>query len=186
MAEKQGCSAIVVFMIATVALLVGAGVGAGAIYFWAQSSPESFGIEAQASEQTAANADPAKTGATGKEERYALLYPIEESLRIEGSLPPKSVTDKVKDKRYPMRKCYQDALEKDSSLKGEVSLQFTVSGDTGRVVAAVERHTDIGNEALKKCILDEVKTWELAKTSKGDSVVKFDLLLIPIAGTPDL
>ncbi len=175
MAEKQGCSAIVVFMIATVALLVGALAGGGAIYYAAISSPDTLGIEAPAAETDTPEAKPAAA-----EQKYALLYPIEESLRIEGALPAESVTNKVKDKRYPMRQCYADAMEKDPSLKGEMSLQFTVSGDTGRVVAAVERHTDIGNDDLRDCILSEIKTWELAKTGKGDSVVKFDLLMIPI------
>lgn len=178
MAEKQGCSVIVVVMLATVALIIGAIAGAGAIYYLATASPESLGLDQPlAQTETEAAAAPAQA----ESEKYALLYPIEESLRIEGALAPESVTNKVKDKRYPLRQCYADALEDDNSLKGEMSLQFTVSGDTGRVVAAVERHTDIGNKALRDCILKEVKTWELAKTEKGDSVVKFDLLMIPIS-----
>jgi hypothetical protein len=83
-----------------------------------------------------------------------------------------------------MRECYQSGLNKDPSLKGEMSVQFTVSGDTGKVIAALERSTDIGNAAVRDCILNNIRGWQLASTRKGDSVVRFDFLLLPLASAP--
>lgn len=180
MSEKQGCSAIVVVLVSAFAFVVGALGGAGALYFVVQNDPSTVGIEPEI--QVVTKATPVKAASATPD--YGLLYPIEETLRIQGKLPPESVTGMVKDKRYAMRECYQAGLNKDPSLKGEMSVQFTVSGDTGKVIAALERSTDIGNAAVRDCILNNIRGWQLASTRKGDSVVRFDFLLLPLASAP--
>lgn len=178
MSEKQGCSTVVAVLVAAFALVVGALGGAGAMYFWTSSNSEG-----PAPQVVTPAADPVVAKAAAMPD-YGLLYPIEETLRIQGKLPPESVTAMVKDKRYSMRECYQKGLDKDPTLKGEMSVQFTVSGDTGKVIAALERNTDIGNQAVRDCILNNIKGWTLAATRQGDSVVRFDMLLIPLASAP--
>ncbi len=181
MSEKQGCSAIVVVLVSAFAFVVGALGGAGALFYVVQSDPSAVGIEPEVQVVTKPAAPVKAASATPD---YGLLYPIEETLRIQGKLPPESVTGMVKDKRYSMRECYQAGLNKDPSLKGEMSVQFTVSGDTGKVIAALERSTDIGNAAVRDCILNNIRGWQLAATRKGDSVVRFDFLLLPLASAP--
>lgn len=180
MSEKQGCSTVVVVLVTAFALVVGALGGAGAMYFVAETS--SPGPAPQVVVPAETLPDVAAKAAAMPD--YGLLYPIEETLRIQGKLPTESVTGLVKDKRYSMRECYQKGLDKDPTLKGEMSVQFTVSGDTGKVIAALERNTDIGNQAVRDCILNNIKTWQLAATRQGDSVVRFDMLLIPLASAP--
>lgn len=176
MSEKQGCSTIVVIMIALVALVLGGVAGAGGVYGYLQTEGVEVGTVPTVPADT-----PTVTAPTAAQNDYALLYPIEESLRIEGAIPAKVVKNHIKDKRYEMRKCYQAAFETNPSLKGEMSLQFTVSGDTGKVIAAVERHTDIGDKNVRECLLKEIKSWTLNAKVKGNSVVKFDVLMIPIS-----
>ncbi len=179
MAEKQGCSVVVVVMIALVCIVLG--VVAGGLGFMFFGVQEVSGDSPIAVDGDPAIATPPAVPTAGSAPDYALLYPIEESLRVEGKLEQKAVTDQVKNKRFELRKCYQTALTKNPDLKGEMSLQFTVSGDTGKVIAALERHTDIGDSGVKKCILDEVKSWKMPATKAGESVVKFDILMIPIS-----
>ena len=182
MAEKHGCSTIVVVLASAFAFVVGALGGAAALFFVVQDDPSIVGIEPTVTvvEKPAT----VETKPVGQTPDYGLLYPIEETLRIQGKLPPESVTNMVKDNRYSLRECYQSGLDKDPSLKGEISVQFTVSGDTGRVIAALERNTDIGNKVVRDCIINNIKGWQLASTKAGDSVVRFDMLLIPLASAP--
>lgn len=183
MAERQGCSVIVVVLVSAFAFVVGALAGAGGLYVVVRNDPSSVGIEPEVKvvKQTITTTP---QPVARQMPDYGLLYPIEETLRIQGKLPAESVTSTVKDKRYSLRECYQKGLEKDPTLKGEISIQFTVSGDTGKVIAALERNTDIGNKAVKDCIVKNIKSWQLKPTKAGDSVVRFDMLLIPLTSAP--
>jgi hypothetical protein len=117
---------------------------------------------------------------TADQQEYALLYPIEESLRVEGNLDSGAVKTTVRNQRFELRDCYQPELSKNPNLKGEMALQFTVSGQTGEVVAALERHTDFANKTVSSCILSKVKAWKFEKKFKGLGVAKFDVLMIPL------
>lgn len=186
--QKKGCSGVIVFMIASLALVVGIIAGAGVIVVAMQSDPtiaENLGVTLPEVEVATPVAQPAASDdgpavAAPPDANYALLIPVEESLRIEGDLDKEKVARAVKENRYDMRRCYQEGMEIDPNLKGEMGVQFTVS-QSGKVLAAVERHTEIGSKDVKKCILDEVKTWEFDGKYGALSVVKIDLLMVPVA-----
>lgn len=193
---KKGCSGAIVFMIASLALVIGIIAGAGVIILAMQSDPsiaENLGVTspAPAAPKGEAVADsPTAEAPAADKTSYALLIPVVESLRIEGDLDEEKVGLAIKENRYDMRECYQKGVEKDPELKGEMGVQFTVS-QSGKVLAAVERHTDIGSDSVKKCILDEVKTWEFKGKYKQMSVVKIDLMMVPVtsqaaANAPDV
>jgi hypothetical protein len=64
-----------------------------------------------------------------------------------------------------------------------MSVQFTVSGSKGNIIAAVERDTAI-NASIKECVLTEVKKWKFEPATGSNSVVRFDMLFVPISSAP--
>lgn len=184
MSEPQGCSVVVVFMVSALAFLAGAAGGAAGVYFFAPKSTtqSTTVVEAPAQvcppcEQVAAQA------AAGKD--YALVYPIEDTLKISGgTLPMDAVRNLVKSKRHVFSKCYQDALTKQPGLKGEMTLQFRVSGSSGRVITTAERELKIGNDQVRDCVFTEVKKWTFEPTKGPDSDVRFDMLFVPLGSAP--
>lgn len=185
MAESQGCSVVVVVMVTLLAFVVGGGIGAAAIYFTLSANPSLAGLPTTTT-AVATDCPPcedAPVAAVGTAANYALVYPIEESLRVTGTLSPDVIKDQVKSRRYTFSKCYQDALDKDPSLKGEMSIQFTVSGSSGRIIAAIERDTKI-DRRIHDCVFAEIKKWKFEPTKAADSVARFDMLFVPIGGAP--
>jgi hypothetical protein len=185
MSESKGCSVVVVVMIAILTLVVGVVVGGGAMYFYYMQQPQlpvdvpTQGDQPTAQPATDDTAAPAQKQQPSPED--AVLYPLDQTLRIEGPLPQKEVTEQLLAKRFKLRKCYQNALEKDPDLKGEMSLQFTVAGSNGKVTAAVERHTNFPDEDVRDCILDEIKSWTFSENLESQSVVKFDILMLSMS-----
>ncbi len=185
--QKKGCSGVVVFMIASLALVVGIVAGAGVMVGAMKSDAsiaQNLGIEV-ASTPIEPIAEPAEKttepdAQPAAKADYALLYPIEESLRVEGELDPEKVKRQVKERRYQLRECYQKGMSQDPDLKGEMGLQFTVS-QSGSVLAALERHTEFGSSSVKNCIVNEIKSWKFPGKYSALSVVKFDVLMIPIS-----
>lgn len=177
--QSGGCSVVVVALVTALAFVVGAALGVGAMWV---SMEEAAPAPATNTPATTA------TGATGAQtppvamKPYATLFPLEETLRIEGPLPPEVVKEVVLGggRRFTLSRCYEAGVERDPQLKGEMSLQFTVAGSNGKVTAAVERHTNFSDKAVSKCILDEIKNWTFPP-QKSQSVVKVDLLLLAFA-----
>lgn len=182
--ESKGCSVVVVVMVAILMLVVGIAIGGGGLYFWFAQSPDS--LMPADSPTVAEPTEP--TEPTPKQDTKktvsaedAVLYPLDQTLRIEGPLDEKEVQEQLLAKRFKLRKCYQDELEKNPDLKGEMSLQFTVAGSNGKVTAAVERHTDFPDTGVRDCILDELKSWTFSGKQKSQSVVKFDILMLSMS-----
>ncbi|MBA2661787.1 MAG: AgmX/PglI C-terminal domain-containing protein [Bradymonadaceae bacterium] len=183
---KKGCSGIVVFMVATFCLVIGFLAGASALYAYltyvdgalatlsienAQPIPEPVHVHV---DQPVAKAIAPQV--------YALVYPIEETLRIEGKLDHAAVRNRITTERFNFQKCYQSELSKRPDLKGEVSLQFTVSGSNGEVIAAVTRQNTTNSDALANCVLKDIRAWKFGKSEGNQlSVVRFDTLFLPIS-----
>jgi len=179
--SKSGCGVGAVIMVAALMFVVGLIAGAAGAIGYFIVNPDSLGALGVDLPQKVV----VKEHVVTKTEKaasadYALLYPIEESLQIEGPVPKSAVTKQVKDKRYALRKCYQEGLDRTHNLKGEMGVQFTINGSTGKVVAAVERHTNFPDGKVKSCIIHHIKNWKFPGKKDRISVVKFDMLLIPI------
>lgn len=184
-AVKKGCSGVVVFMIAVFCLVVGLIAGVGSLYAYltyGANALETLGLEAAAPPPPAVAVQPASQATSPQSsEVYALVYPIEETLRIDGTIDPASVRNRITTQRFTFQKCYQQELKKNPNLKGEISLQFTVSNPSGEIIAAVARQNTTGNEALPKCLIKDITSWKFAKSTGSQSVVRFDTLFLPIS-----
>lgn len=176
-------------MAAVLALVVGLLMGAGGFMGYARSEggAANLGIHGDSSSQDPATLQqecpPCEPTCPDRVDTptYALVYPIEQTLRIEGTLEQDRLREYVIKNRFKMQQCYQRILEKEPSTKGEISLQFTAS-KTGKVIAAVSRQDTVKNTELKDCVLAEIKNWTFGTdTIKSDiAVVKFDVLFTPI------
>lgn len=173
MADGKGCG--IVAVVGIFMLVIGVAIGGGAVFWLYVQKPV---LDAPPPDTTT----PATAvEAPAVDDRYAVLYPLDQTLRIEGPLPEKEVRDKLLTRRFELRKCYQTGLEKNPDLKGEMSLQFTVAGSNGKVTAAVERHTNFSDAAVRDCILNEVRAWTFSGKQPSQSVVKFDVLMLSMS-----
>lgn len=177
MAESKGCSVVVVALVTALAFVVGAAAGAGAMWF---TNPVPADVPAPVVTAPTAGDTKLAQGQT-----YAAAFPLPETLRVEGPLSEEVVREVVLGRRAELRECYQAGIDRDPSLKGEISLQFTIAGSNGAVTAAVQRYTKFADPLVTECILGKVKTWKFPKAASA-SVVKFDLLLIAITGNDPL
>jgi hypothetical protein len=183
-------------MVATLAFVVGLLMGAGGFFGYVKNSEGAagnLGISSTAAadcpevktadgkECPACKECPESGSDSGSAPTYALVYPIEQTLIIEGKLKPEFLKEYVIKRRFKMQECYQRILEKDPSVKGEISLQFTAS-ESGEIVAAVSRQDTVKSKELKECVLAEIKTWKFEKGAIESTlaVVKFDVLFTPI------
>ena len=191
-----GCGPIVVFMIATLTFVLGLLLGVGGIFGFLKSDPNnvsSLGLppaecnevkvvekqtDCPACEEKVCPTSPTSPAGSST---YALVYPIEETLRIEGKIDRDALREYVIKRRIELQQCYQKTLDKDSSVKGEATLQFTIS-NKGNILAAVTRQDTVSNEELKSCLLDTVKSWNFKEAKIGSKtvVIKLDILFTPI------
>lgn len=182
---KKGCSGIVVFMIAVFCMVVGFIVGAGGLYaylMYNENALSSLGLESAAPPPVAVAQAQPQANTQQLANVYALVYPIEETLRIDGNIDITTVRNRIATQRFSFQKCYQQELKKNPDLKGEISLQFTVSNPSGEIIAAVSRQNTTGNDALPQCLVKDIKSWKFGKVDGGPhSVVRFDTLFLPIS-----
>lgn len=178
MSEGKGCNVIAVALVALLMLVVGVAAGGATVWFlYVQDAPA---VTEPANPPT--TTPPVTANPPVETQRYAALLPLEETLRVQGPLPPDEVKKALLGgKRFKLRDCYQKGVEKNPELKGEMSLQFTVAGSNGKVTAAIERHTDFADKSVRDCILAEVKSWEFPPP-KQQSTVFFDVLMMSMSG----
>lgn len=183
--QHAGCSLVVVAMLTILSCIVGIIAGMGGFYAYLQSSPQgvkNLGLVASTPKmepRKCPDCDAVKNSASSHS-TYAFVYPIEETLRIEGKLDKNVLRGFFIKERSKFQQCYQKQLDLDPTTKGEVSLQFTVSSK-GNVNVAVVRQDTTNNAMLKDCVLNTLKKWNFANKVKSDlAVVKIDILFVPL------
>lgn len=181
---SKGCGPIVVALIAIFCLTMGFLTGAGGLYAFLAftdsglnmlglSSPEPAPIVTQVQEKSA----PTKKK---EPELYAMALPILETLSIQGEFSANTVQNRLNQERPAFQECYLKELKRAPDTRGEMSLQFTISGSNGNVVAAVSRGNHTGSDRLSRCVLGEIRGWKFASPdTSGVIVVRFDFLFLP-------
>lgn len=100
---------------------------------------------------------------------------------IEGKLDKKEALRKIAAQRIALRECYAGPLKENKELRGELEIQFTVSGGTGKIIAALVRDSTLKNKTVESCIEGKIRGWTFTTTKGGkESVVKFTLVLVPV------
>ncbi len=89
---------------------------------------------------------------------------------VKGALDKDIIRRIVRAHINEVRYCYNQGLVRDPSLKGKVSIQFTI-GPTGKVPAAVVASHTLADEKVANCIAKAVKRWKFPKPTGGGNVV---------------
>lgn len=178
--QKSGCGLISVLAIGILSLFSGIAIGAGTLAFVASRNAEvSTAIGATTEHHIPPQAD-APVEKKKDAPKYGLIYPVEDSLRIDGSLTKPEVANVITEKRYDLRECYSTALKKDEDLKGEMFIQFRVAKGSGNALAAIVRKSTIKDKVLLDCVVNKINKWKFPGQKKLDSSIKLDVLLAPI------
>jgi len=175
--SSSGCGPLVVILIAIFCTTLGVMAGAGGLYLYLSQSEGGLDRLNLASAAPVAEATtPSPTSA----DVYAMAYPITDTLQFQGKIDENSVRTRITNERSAFQRCYQRELDKTPNTRGELSLQFTVSGSNGQVIAAVTRDNYTGSDTLAKCVTDEIKSWRFpAPGTSQISVVRFEALFLP-------
>lgn len=179
--SSSGCGPLVVILIAIFCGTLGVMTGAGGLYLYLSQSAD--GLE-RLNLSNAAAPQPSSAEAPG-DEVYAMAYPITDTLQFQGKIDEGSVRTRITNERSAFQRCYQRVLDNAPDVRGELSLQFTVSGSTGEVIAAVTRDNYTNSEALADCVTGELKKWRFpAPETSQISVVRFEALFLPFRAEP--
>lgn len=89
-----------------------------------------------------------------------------------GALDREIIQRVVRNHRRELRFCYEQELQKDNSLSGELMVKFTV-GPTGSVVAAVaeQGNSSLKSGAVSSCVTGKIRRWVFPRSAGNDGIV---------------
>ncbi len=95
-----------------------------------------------------------------------------------GALDGKAISKVVNRRKRSVQGCYEKELKRSPDLAGKVKVQFTVL-ESGRVGDVNLLEDTIGNGAVGKCIVRQVKRWRFPKPDGGSVTVTFPFIFAP-------
>lgn len=176
--RRKGCGPVLVLMIATLSLTFGLIAGAGGLYAYLNQSDDAL--------HRVGLAPPAAADTTGEtadpDELYALAYPLLETLNVPDSIDESEMRTYLHENRSILQECYMEELQRSPNTRGELDLQFSVSGSSGDVTAAVTRGNHTGSEELSDCVLNNIRQhWSFSPPdTSGVATVRFHALFLPL------
>lgn len=90
--------------------------------------------------------------------------------RLMGGLDREIVQRVVRSHRREIKFCYEEELQKDRRLEGELVVKFTIL-PTGRVVSSVSESTTLKSPAAEACMHSKIKRWIFPEPDGGGTVV---------------
>jgi hypothetical protein len=110
-------------------------------------------------------------------ERKLTPVAIAQTARVSGRLDRKTVQRIIRQNLSGIKWCYQDALQRNKSLKGKVKLAFTILPN-GNVANPSAINPSIKDQKLLSCIKKRMKRWRFPAPKEGGVVkVSYPLLL---------
>lgn len=95
-----------------------------------------------------------------------------------GVLDSNAIAKVVRRRRGAVKNCYEKQLKRNPKLSGKVKVQFTIL-ESGRVREARVVQDSIGDPAVGKCIVRNVKRWRFPRPDGGSVTVAFPFLFQP-------
>ncbi len=112
-----------------------------------------------------------KEGAASGEKSKKRLQPkvFAGDISIAGDLDRETVRRYIQTKTDQIRWCYQQELQKNPDLTGEIKMQWVIlpTGFTARVKVA---KSTIRNAAVERCVSDRIATWRFPAPKGGNAV----------------
>jgi pSer/pThr/pTyr-binding forkhead associated (FHA) protein/outer membrane biosynthesis protein TonB len=110
-------------------------------------------------------------------ERKLIPVAIAQRAKVSGRLDRKTVQRIIRQNLSGIKWCYQDALQRNKSLKGKVKLAFTILPN-GNVANPKAINPSIKDQKLLSCITKRMKRWRFPAPKEGGVVkVSYPLLL---------
>jgi hypothetical protein len=81
--------------------------------------------------------------------------------------------------QQPVQMCYAVALERNRKLKGMMVLSFRAAPSTGQFDQITVTRDEVGDETVKKCVVDEVAKLKLATPQKTAVTVSYPIEFAP-------
>lgn len=107
---------------------------------------------------------------------------LAQEMELEGGLDRAVIQATIAKYLSQVRACYEEQLQGNPGLAGQVTMNFVIGG-AGQVTTAQVGRTTLGNAATEGCIAARMKTWMFPKPVGGVNVkVNYPFLLRP-AGT---
>ncbi len=79
----------------------------------------------------------------------------------------------------PVQMCYAVALERDRKLRGMMVVSFRAAPGTGQFDQITVSRDELGDEQVKKCVVDEVSKLKLATPQKSAVTVSYPIEFAP-------
>ncbi len=89
---------------------------------------------------------------------------------LDGGLDREIVQRVVRQHRGELKACYENELQKDRRLGGELVIKFTITGK-GDVISAVTSGGDFRNPTLESCITKRIRRWIFPEPRGGGIVI---------------
>jgi outer membrane biosynthesis protein TonB len=92
-----------------------------------------------------------------------------------GTIASADVNKVIKSRLTAFKMCYEKALKDNPSLKGKISLRFTI-GTSGNVTSSSIEYDGIKDSGLSTCLIEKVKTFVFSKPEGGVVIFVFPLV----------
>ncbi|MBM4397372.1 MAG: TonB family protein, partial [Deltaproteobacteria bacterium] len=89
---------------------------------------------------------------------------------VSGELDKDTVRRYIQTKMDQIKWCYQQEVQKNQDLAGQIVLQWTIA-PTGKVVGARVASSSMNNQSVEQCISTRIGTW-VFPSPKGGGAVK--------------
>jgi hypothetical protein len=95
-----------------------------------------------------------------------------------GRLPPEVIQRIVRQNFERIRSCYEAGLARDPKLTGRVTVRFVISTE-GTVTSASAENSDLPDEQVRDCVVEQFKQMSFPKPERGKVIVVYPIVLAP-------
>ncbi|MGM0556875.1 MAG: AgmX/PglI C-terminal domain-containing protein [Myxococcota bacterium] len=89
---------------------------------------------------------------------------------VTGSLDKEIIRRVIRKHRREIKFCYEQELQKNKALTGQVTMNFTISA-TGNVIAAKTKKSSLNNTAVESCMASKIRRWVFPEPKGGGIVI---------------
>jgi hypothetical protein len=89
------------------------------------------------------------------------------------------VTARMQSVQAPIAACYAEALQRDRKLRGMMIVQFRAAPDTGQFDQLVIGRDEVGDAAVRQCVLAQVGGLKLATPQRTAIALSYPLRFAP-------
>ena len=93
-----------------------------------------------------------------------------------GKIEASDVQRVFKRRKGAIKHCYEQALKKDPTVKGKVTIRFTI-GPAGRITSISIKDNSTGSASIGSCIKGKVKSWKFPPPEGGSVTFSYPFIL---------